>query len=399
MIRLGMIKESVSMSVSNIKGNRMRSFLTILGIVIGVAAIIALITIVEGVTSDVTAQFEALGAGKLTVNITGTPLKRGLTGADIEEIKQVANVADVSPSLSVTAAVLCNGIWEDSLSVEGLDDIYFKKTPDIVGRGREINILDVDNANRVCLIDKTLIDKMFYGIDPLGQTMRIAGIAFEVVGTLSADDSDVMAQMNASDDGRVIIPYTTAMKLSGQQNIRALTVYMAENDKSQDTIDGLEQVLKPVFNNKDNTYRVINMQSLLDTMNTMMSLMTGLLGGIASIALLVGGIGIMNMMLVSVTERTTEIGLRKALGAEPGQIQLQFLIESFLLSMLGGFVGLVLGISISYVFSMVLESTFKLSPSAMILGVGFSASVGIVFGWAPARKASNLNPIDALRSV
>ena len=164
-------------------------------------------------------------------------------------------------------------------------------------------------------------------------------------------------------------------------------------------IDDLEDTLYAAFNYHDDTYNVINMESLLDTMNTMMSLMTGLLAGIASIALLVGGIGIMNMMLVSVTERTAEIGLRKALGAEPGQIQLQFLIESFILSMLGGLIGMILGVLVSMVFAMVADIAFRISWSAIALGVGFSASVGIIFGWTPARKASMLNPIDALRSM
>jgi len=170
-------------------------------------------------------------------------------------------------------------------------------------------------------------------------------------------------------------------------------------DYTDQVIEALENLLHAAFNYHDDTYRVINMESLLDTMNTMMGMMTGLLAGIASIALLVGGIGIMNMMLVSVTERTMEIGLRKALGAEPGQIQLQFLIESFMLSILGGVIGMVLGVAVSYIFSVVADITFRISWSAIVLGVTFSASVGIIFGWAPARKASMLNPIDALRSM
>ena len=176
-------------------------------------------------------------------------------------------------------------------------------------------------------------------------------------------------------------------------------MYIADTDRTNDTVEALKDALYGMFNYKDDAYTVINMESLLDTMNTMLSMMTALLAGIASIALLVGGIGIMNMMLVSVTERTMEIGLRKALGAEPYQIQLQFLIEAFILSILGGLIGAILGVAISYVFALVIGAAFRLSWSAIALGVGFSATVGVVFGWTPARKASNLNPIDALRSA
>lgn len=154
-----------------------------------------------------------------------------------------------------------------------------------------------------------------------------------------------------------------------------------------------------IFNNKDKTYTVINMKSMTDAMNLMTSMMTSLLVGIASIALVVGGIGIMNMMLVTVTERTTEIGLRKALGAEPGQIQVQFLIEAIILSLLGGVIGVVVGLGVSLAICMNTDITFSLNTFAIWLGVGFSAAVGIIFGWAPARKASRLNPIDALRSM
>lgn len=176
-------------------------------------------------------------------------------------------------------------------------------------------------------------------------------------------------------------------------------MYILDTARADETVEALEAVLKKAFNYKDNSYSVINLESLLDAMNTMLSLMTGLLAGIAAISLLVGGIGIMNMMLVSVTERTNEIGLRKALGARPASIQVQFLLESIMLSFIGGIIGLILGLSASYGLCRLLDIPFSLSLGAIMLGVGFSGAVGIIFGWAPARKASNLNPIDALRSV
>lgn len=389
------------MALSNIAHNRMRSFLTILGILIGVTAIIALITIVQGVTSEVTDQFAALGTGKVTVQAVGTELKRGLTAQDLSSIAALENVSGVSPTVSLIASALTESAWEEDATVEGKSDVYFTHTADLVARGRPINRLDVDSKNAVCLMDQAMMEKLFFAEDPIGQSVFISGIEHTVIGVLSdAGSSDVMSQaMGGNADGKIIVPYTDAMRLSGVHNVTSLEVHIADADRTDETIDALEQLLLATFNYKEDSYSVINMQSLLDTMNTMVSLMTALLAGIASIALLVGGIGIMNMMLVSVTERTTEIGLRKALGAEPGQIQVQFLIESFALSLLGGLIGMVLGLLISWVFSIAIGTAFTVSTMAIVLGVGFSAAVGILFGWTPARKASNLNPIDALRSV
>ncbi len=395
-----MFQESVAMSFSNILHNRMRSFLTVLGVIIGVMAIIALITIVDGAKMEVMTQFEALGAGKLTVSVSGTMLKPGLSDGDLQKIRQLDNVAGVSPSITSKVSAKRGSVWSEEISLEGRDDTYFRQTAEIMARGRALNRLDMESATWVCVINEEMAQTMFFGIDPLGQQMLLGGHTFTVVGVLSSNsDTDVMTQMMGLGGEKAIIPYTTAMRITGSSYINSLSVYVEDTDYTDQTVEELENVLYTAFNYHDDTYNVINMESLLDTMNTMMSLMTGLLAGIASIALLVGGIGIMNMMLVSVTERTMEIGLRKALGAEPSQIQLQFLIESFILSVLGGIIGMILGVLVSYVFAIAADVTFRISWSAIILGVSFSASVGIIFGWAPARKASLLNPIDALRSV
>lgn len=395
-----MLKESISMSISNIMGNRMRSFLTVLGVIIGVMAIIALITIVSGATAEVTEQFEALGTGKLTVSASGTALKPGLSESDLKEIAAIENVAGVAPSVTSTVAAKRGAAWIDDASLEGRNDTYFRETEGVIARGRALNRLDMEQLTRVCVINEEMAETLFFGEDPLGQELLLAGHTFTVVGILSSDsDMDVMAQMMGMGGEKAVVPYTTAMRMLGSAYITSLDVYVEDTDYTDQVIEELEDTLHAAFNYHDDTYNVINMESLLDTMNTMLSMMTGMLAGIASIALLVGGIGIMNMMLVSVTERTMEIGLRKALGAEPGQIQLQFLIESFILSVLGGLIGMVLGVLVSYIFALATDITFRISWSAIALGVGFSATVGIVFGWTPARKASMLNPIDALRSM
>ena len=399
---LSMLGESVRMSLDNIRSNKMRSFLTVLGIIIGVMAVIALMTIVNAVTNTITEQFTAMGTGKLTVQATGTALKRGLTESDLSELRALDNVADVDPKASLTATVSSGDAFIENMSIDGYSDVYFRKQGDsFISRGRALNILDMDSVNRVCVIDSKASSTLFNGSDPLGEYISIGGIEYLIVGTLSDDsDADVMSQaMGQSEDGRIIIPYTAAKKQAGQRNVISLDVYVDDTDKMDDTVTAVEAVLKSAFNYKDDSYTVINMESLLDTMDTMMGMMSNVLAGIASIALLVGGIGIMNMMLVSVTERTAEIGLRKALGAQPFQIQMQFLIESFVLSLIGGLLGLIVGVIVSYIVVTSMGATFVMSRDAIALGVGFSAAVGIIFGWAPARKASRLNPIDALRNV
>lgn len=399
---LSMLGESVRMSLDNIRSNKMRSFLTVLGIIIGVMAVIALMTIVNAVTNTITEQFTAMGTGKLTVQATGTALKRGLTESDLNELRALENVADVDPKASLTATVSSDDAFIENMSIDGYSDVYFRKQGDsFISRGRALNILDMDSVNRVCVIDSKASATLFSGSDPLGEHISIGGIEYLIVGTLSDDsDADVMSQaMGLSEDGRIIIPYTAAKKQAGQRNVISLDVYVDDTDMMDDTVTAVEAVLKSAFNYKDDSYTVINMESLLDTMDTMMGMMSNVLAGIASIALLVGGIGIMNMMLVSVTERTAEIGLRKALGAQPFQIQMQFLIESFVLSLIGGLIGLIVGVIVSYIVVTSMGATFVMSRDAIALGVGFSAAVGIIFGWAPARKASRLNPIDALRNV
>lgn len=389
------------MSIANIKANKMRSFLTILGIIIGVMAIITLITVMESATQEVTGQFESLGTGVLTVQANGTPLKQGLSESDLREVEALDNVSGISPKLSSTLSAVYSGVVQEDVTVETTSSSYFRREDEAVGRGRPVLPIDEEQQSHVCLIDSDLAEKLFSGTEPLGEELLIRGTRFTVVGILSdASGNDVMSQLDAgTGEGKVLLPYTAYMRLFGLKDVNALTVYIDDTTQSNDTVEALESVLDKAFNYKDDSYRVINMESLLDVMNTMMGMMTGLLVGIASIALLVGGIGIMNMMLVSVTERTHEIGLRKALGARPRSIQVQFLFESILLSLLGGFAGLILGVLTSYAISAAMDIGFVLSPMAIGLGVGFSLAVGVVFGWAPARKASNLNPIDALRSM
>ena len=395
---LSMMVESVRMSVSNIRQNRMRSFLTILGIMIGVTAVIALVTTISGVSSSISDSFSSMGASTMTLSATGTDLQGGLTAENMEEISELDHVEGVSPSVSLSVTAARGDAYESGVSVSGRNDDYFVQEPDTLSRGRAINSIDLDQSLRVCLISEELVETFFYGDDPIGQELYLDGMRFTVVGVLAADaDSSVSSMFSGSN--AVIVPYTTALKMNGETLVSSLTLYIDEANAAEIVESELETCLDAIFDYEDDTYSIITMESIADTMESMLSMMSALLGGIASIALLVGGIGIMNMMLTSVTERTVEIGLKKAIGARPGQIQAQFLIESFLLSMVGGLAGVVLGIALSAILCQVLGTGFSLSYGAIALGVGFSAAVGVLFGWSPARKASRLNPIDALRRM
>ena len=392
-----MFRESLKMSWQNIVHNKMRSFLTLLGIVIGVAAIIALITTVQSVITEVNSQFDDLGANTLMVQAQGTALKMGLTDKDFEDLQAVEGIAGASPTVSAHLDIAQNGVVKENVSIQGKNELYFARNPDAVKAGRGLNILDVENKNRVCLISETLENDLFDSESAVGHTLRLGGIAYTIVG-VTASSTDMTSMLMGTGDG-IIVPYKNAMSLAGVSHIMAVEMYMEDGADTDAVIDDVEAVLGQAFNYKADSFAVTNMESLLDMMHDMQNMMQTMLAGIASIALLVGGTGIMNMMLVSVTERTTEIGLRKALGAQPKRIQMQFLTEAIFLSLFGGIIGIVVGLLISLLVALAIDVGFAISLSAIALGVGFSVLVGVVFGLAPARKASRLNPIDALRSV
>ena len=397
-----MFIESIRMSLENIYSNKMRSFLTILGILIGVAAIISLITVMQGAITEVNAQFNALGAGKLLVQAPGTILKRGLNDNDMNRLLLIENVNGISPSVTTSTSAQRRDVVEESVRIEGRNDVYFKYNPDLVKLGRPLTVLDMSGYSNVCVIDEEICDLLFFGEDPVGQTMILGGLEYTVVGMTGSDTISLFRVMAAfsgnAGRGAVTVPYRNALKMTSNSRISALEVYLSDASLSEQVIEDIKAVLNEVFNYRDRSFSVMNLDSLLDTMKNMQSMMTALLVGIASIALLVGGIGIMNMMLVTVTERTREIGLKKALGAEPMLIQLQFLIEAISLSVIGGILGTIVGILISAIASAAIDIGLHVSLSAVSLGVGFSALVGVIFGWSPARKASMLNPIDALRT-
>lgn len=399
---MDILKQSISMSIKNIRTNKMRSFLTTLGIIIGVTAVIALITIVHGVYDSVMGQFSELGANTITVSVTGNAMKTGISDSDIENIEALKYVNGTSPSVTTTATVMYEGS-KNTVTVQGRSDAYFRNTTTNLVLGRELTSLEMDGSVYTCIIDRDCAQTFFLGTNPLGQTLKLNGYTYTVVGLTDDESDDDNSSFNSfgqssSSAGTVIIPYRNALRMTSSGNITSLEVYVSDTQYSDAVTAAVENILSESFSNDSDSYNVTNMDSLIQSMETTENMLMAMLGGIASISLLVGGIGIMNMMLVSVSERTKEIGLRKALGAEPSRIQMQFLLESIFLSLTGGFVGVILGLIISYVASTLMSTTFEIQMSAILLGVGFSAAIGIIFGWVPARRASRLNPIDALRN-
>ena len=394
----GLFGQSFKMSIKNIRSNKMRSFLTMLGIIIGVGAVIALITIVQGVTDSIMNEFTGLGAGTISVSAPGTALKSGLTEADLETLKNVPGVKAVNPTVSVMTSAVADGEVYDKVSIDGESAVYFQNN-DVIESGQALSAADMSGDSYVCIVDHSFIDNCLWGKKVLGSTILLDGYEYTVIGVRKKDDSVMGAMTDTSSyDGTVIVPYRNALKMSGARNITGVDVYSEEGASSDAVVSNLRDALDSIYNDADNAYSVFSMDSLLSTMNTVKTMLQTMLGGIASISLVVGGIGIMNMMLVSVSARTKEIGLRKALGAEPMRIQMQFLIEAVVLSVFGGIIGVIIGEIVAYVGAVMLKTTYSASVSAIMLGLGFSLAVGIVFGWAPARRASRLNPIDALRA-
>lgn len=393
-----MLKECLKMSWIHIKTDKMRSFLTMLGIIIGVTSVIALITIVQGITGEMMSTFDNLGTNSLSVSANGSVLKSGLTAEDMEKLQEVEHVTGLSMQVQGSSSAVKDSTVIDSVIIKGTNEIYFEQKDDIMLLGRTLSPLDNSPDCYVCLIDETMVEEAFSGTNPVGETIIIGGHTYTIIGVTENDDSFASVFSGENDSTTVIIPYQNAMKLLGIEAVTNVDVYFSDAAYSEQVKTDLEAVLDEIFHYKDDTYSVTSLDSLIETMEDMSTMLTTMLAGIASISLLVGGVGIMNMMLVSVSERTKEIGLRKEIGAEPSQIQLQFCIEAVFLSLIGGLIGIVIGILISAAAGFIMGISIAPSVPAILLGVGFSASVGIGFGWAPSKKASRLNPIDALKS-
>ena len=403
--------QSCSSALEAIRANKTRSLLTALGIIIGVAAVIMVVGVSESNTAVINQRLSsALNPNELVIRAGstnsggvrgGAGTKTTLTQADADAISaQVQHVSAVSPVVNANGQVVFqNQNW--STTIQGVYPDYQQVGSWKMQEGSFFSTADEQSATTVAVVGQTVVNNLFtpLGLDPVGQQVRIGSVDFTIVGVLTAKGSN--GGFNDPDDV-VYVPFRTAQgRLTGGRNANSIDVIVDNSSNVTATQIAVEQLMEQQHHITDPTlddFTIQNQSQILQTVQSTSQTLTELLISVAAISLIVGGIGIMNIMLVSVTERTREIGIRIAIGAHPGDVMTQFLVEAFMLSALGGLVGIVLGIAGSYIVSFVNSSPFALSPLAVLIAFLFSAVVGIVFGFYPARRAARLDPIVALRT-
>lgn len=400
-----MYKESFLMAWASLIANKMRSILTMLGIIIGVAAVIALVSIGNGVKQDIQNSISSLGSNLLMV-MPGAPRTPGvrpsqgsmksLKVSDYQAISKLDGVKAASPyTANSYVTIYQSKNW--TTTVSGVSSNFQDVNNWTMAEGRFISSKNVENRERVAVVGQTVVKNLFAGEDPVGKEIRVKNIPFRVIGVL---DSKGNGTMGNDQDDTIFIPYTTAMeRVEGVDYLRMVYVVASDDngiDRLQSDIENLLRVRHSIKDTNLDDFNIQNMKSIMETMEQTTGTLTLFLGAVAAISLVVGGIGIMNIMLVSVTERTREIGIRKALGATYFVIVTQFLIEAVVISLMGGLIGIALGIGASKLIGLASGMSTVISVPTIVLSFAFSMAIGLVFGIYPARKAAKLNPIDAL---
>ena len=391
-----MIYQSFKMAVKAIAGNKMRSFLTILGVVIGVVAIVVLVSIGQGANSSVVESIEGMGTNLITANINA----RRMNPIDLDSLNELAQneaISYVAPIASVSGTVKAGTTTYDDGVVQGTTPGYESIRNWTVAEGRFLQQPDIDNRSFVAVIGSEAATEMYGTTHAVGETFSLNGYTLTVVGVLA----EVGSSASGSNDNQILIPFTLAQRLSNQTSISSFYVSAASSAQVEQAQAAVESYLEKAFENYNTRsfgtqYSVFNQTEMLSTLSETTNTLTLMLGGIAAISLLVGGIGIMNIMLVSVSERTREIGIRKAIGAARGNILTQFLIESLVVSLMGGLMGLAISVVAVKALAPVLQMTLTIPVNVAWMAIGFSVFIGVVFGMYPANKASKLRPIQAL---
>ena len=390
---------SLKMALRSIGANNMRSALTMLGIIIGVMALVVLVSLVGGATSSVTDAVSGLGTSMLTVTVSddkGQPIDLTTVNTWMEEEEGLGLIA---PYLSESATASAGG-ESGSVTVYGVTPAYYEVQGMQLVMGRFLKTSDVENHTYICIINETAATELIGYTDCIGQTISLNGVEYTIAGVLS-DDEDNLTSMMTAGSLAVYLPYTSLLRLSDSLVADVTEFYVsAPADGTMDTVEAaMTDLLMARFEDDEDAFDISNQSVLEDTMSSITSILTILLGGIAAISLVVGGIGIMNIMLVTVTERTREIGIRKAIGASRGNILCQFLMEAVVLCMLGCGLGIFLSWAILQTVTTVVSSldmTFTLDGGVVLIAVVFCFIIGVVFGLYPANKAAKMKPIDAL---
>ena len=388
--------QSFKLALKSIWGNKMRSFLTMLGIIIGVAAVIILVSLVNGYMGSVVESFASMGVNQINVSVTNLTSR----SLDVDEMYAFYEdntdlFAQLSPNVSLSTTVKHGTDEMDSTSVGGYSEQYLDLKEYTMEAGRNISYADIMSRQKVCVIGAFVAQELYGSAQSaLDQTIKIGGYSFKIVGVVAQEEDDMD---DGGTDDFVWLPYSVAVKMSRNAVISSYTFTSVDTDLSDDCVTAIEDFLYETFKD-DDLYRVTAMSEMLDSLNEQIAMTSAMLGGIAGISLLVAGVGVMNIMLVSVTERTREIGIRKSLGADKGTIMRQFVIEAAVTSSLGGVVGILIGCISTTLVGTAVGITATPTPAAIAISFSVSVGIGLLFGYMPANRAANLNPIDALRS-